>query len=467
MTSTKLFLQEDPSQWVHFPVSELFGLDPADLADVQLHWMQKRFTDLLPRLPVLQQHAAQQNVNEIRNLNAGAAALFTHTMYKSYPTALIEKKDFAGLTRWLQRLTTNDLSKVDMKGVDDIDGWLERLDQAGMFVFHSTGTSGNLSFFPRSKVEEPAWAEGTYKMLEAFTGQDMHGVHLPVFWPAYRGGRQAGMRLIEYFGPRLAGSEQEYHSLFDEKMSADFMAIAMRLKRARDRNDLKTMDLLKAAFMTKGAVLTLPAKRGKLTKEFFDMMMRDYKGRRVFLMAQATDLLDIARVGLQNGVRGLFAPDSVFLTGGGFKGQQVEANWREMLKEFYGINEVNMSYGMTELNVYNIGCKNGHYHVFPWNIPFVIDPVGGMPLPRQGVQTGRAGYFDTLAQTYWGGILTGDRVTIHFDEDCGCGWKGPFIDDNVRRFSELTGGEDIVSCAAVQTAYTDAAELYAELAVEQ
>jgi hypothetical protein len=113
-----------------------------------------------------------------------------------------------------------------------------------------------------------------------------------------------------------------------------------------------------------------------------------------------------------------------------------------------------MSYGMTELNTYNIACSKGVYHVFPWNIPMVLDP-DGTPLPRTGVQTGRAGYFDLLAQTYWGGILTGDRITVHYDEECGCGWKDPWIEDNIQRFTELMGGEDIISCAGVQSAYSD------------
>ena len=40
---------------------------------------------------------------------------------------------------------------------------------------------------------------------------------------------QAAMRLITHFGPALAGSAAEYHSLFDAPMSADFMSLAMRL----------------------------------------------------------------------------------------------------------------------------------------------------------------------------------------------------------------------------------------------
>ena len=177
-------------------------------------------------------------------------------------------------------------------------------------------------------------------------------------------------------------------------------------------------------------------------------------------MASATDLLDVAVDGLAAGQERVFASNSVLLTGGGFKGRQTISDWKDILKKFYGVDQVFMSYGMTELNTYNIACSKGVYHVFPWNIPMVLDP-DGTPLPRSGVQTGRAGYFDLLAQTYWGGILTGDRITVHYDEECGCGWKGPWIEDNVQRFSELMGGEDIISCAGVQSAYSDFMEYIA------
>jgi hypothetical protein len=282
----------------------------------------------------------------------------------------------------------------------------------------------------------------------------IRNTHLPVFWPAYRSGRQAGMRLISHFGTALAGSEAEYHSLFDAPMSADFMSLAMRMKHAQEHGDLTTMDKIKAIFKTKGEIVTLKARKAGLTKNFFDKMVREYRGRRVFLMASATDLLDVALEGIQNGESKIFAPNSVLLTGGGFKGRKEVPDWKGILQEFYGVDQVFMSYGMTELNTYNLACSKGVYHVFPWNIPLVLSNDGN-PLPRTGVQTGRAGYFDLLAQTYWGGILTGDRITVHYEEECGCGWRGPWIEDNVQRFTELMGGEDIISCAGVQSAYSD------------
>lgn len=448
-----------PETWTRLPVATLFSLSKDELEALQLQWAQRRFAELQDRIPALDSLAEKQGVKFIDSFETLATILFTHQVYKNYPFGFIERKQFAELTRWLNKLTAHDLSSIDLRGVTTIDEWLERLDEAGMFVFHSTGTSGKLSFFPRSQVEKEAWIEGTYAFLEAFMPR-IRKIHLPVFWPAYRTGRQTGMRLITHFGPALAGCEEEYHSLFDSPMSADFMSLAMRMKHAQDRGDLTTMDKIKAIFKTRGEIVTLKARKATLTRNFFDKMVRDYRGRRVFLMASATDLLDVAIEGIQNGQKEIFASDSVLLTGGGFKGRKEVPDWKNILQEFYGVDQVFMSYGMTELNTYNLACSKGVYHVFPWNIPLVLDP-NGDPLPRTGVRTGRAGYFDLLAQTYWGGILTGDRITVHYDEECDCGWKSPWIEDNVQRFTELMGGEDIISCAGVQSAYSDFMEYVA------
>ena len=456
---TNSILSGTPESWTRLPVQTLFSLSKPELDSLQLHWAQTRFQQLQERIPALDALAEKQGVKIIADFETLATILFTHQVYKNYPFAFIERKLFTELTRWLNKLTSHDLSMLDMRGVNTIDEWLTRLDEAGMFVFHSTGTSGKLSFFPRSQTEKEAWVEGTYTFLEAFM-PGIRNLRLPVFWPAYRSGRQASMRLITHFGPALAGSEAEYHSLFNAPMSADFMSLAMRMKHAQEHGDLTAMDTIKAIFKTKGEIVTLKARKAGLTKNFFDKMVREYHGRRVFLMASATDLLDVAVEGLAAGQERVFASDSVLLTGGGFKGRQTISDWKDLLKKFYGVDQVFMSYGMTELNTYNIACSKGVYHVFPWNIPMVLD-LDGTPLPRSGVQTGRAGYFDLLAQTYWGGILTGDRITVHYDEECGCGWKGPWIEDNVQRFSELTGGEDIISCAGVQSAYSDFMEYIA------
>ena len=76
-------------------------------------------------------------------------------------------------------------------------------------------------------------------------------------------------------------------------------------------------------------------------------------------------------------------------------------------------------------------------------------------MPREGVHTGRLALFDILAETYWGGFVSGDRVTLHWDEDCACGWKGPYIEDDITRFAEMEGGDDKITCAGSQAAYNE------------
>jgi hypothetical protein len=86
-------------------------------------------------------------------------------------------------------------------------------------------------------------------------------------------------------------------------------------------------------------------------------------------------------------------------------------------------------------------CSNGFFHFLPHTVPVMIDQ-DGVVLPRDGVHTGRLGLFDLLAESYWGGFMSGDRVTMYWDYECGCGWNGPRVDRDIARFAELEGGDD-------------------------
>ncbi|MFW9991828.1 MAG: hypothetical protein ACFFD4_07190 [Candidatus Odinarchaeota archaeon] len=442
----------EPETWLSKSLEENFSLDSSELETLQLYWIKNRFNTLKTSVPALQALVEKQGVTDFQEINDFSTVLFTHKVYKSYPLNLVEKNRFDQLTKWVDKLTAHDLSSIDMKGVKTIDDWLARLDENGMFIFHTTGTTGKLSFLPRSVKEKSVWINAFYKYLEALTGDlEIKNTKMPVFFPAYRTGRHVGARVLGYFGPELAGSEEEYHSLFNYPMSADFMSLAGRLRAAQARGDLKKLDMIRALVKSKGELIKMKKKRPQMMREFFNKMVQDYKGQRVFVMAPVTDLLQVALEGQKAGVSHVFAPNSVLLTGGGLKGFDAPDNWKQLLKDFYGVDRLYEGYGMTECISFNPICKHGNYHIFPWNIPFVLDEDGN-PLPRKGVQTGRIGFFDLLAETYWGGFLTGDKVTIHY-RDCGCGWKGHWVEDNITRFSDLSGEDDKISCAGSQEAY--------------
>ena len=132
-------------------------------------------------------------------------------------------------------------------------------------------------------------------------------------------------------------------------------------------------------------------------------------------------MYDIAKAGLERGVRNVFAPDSAILTGGGMKGVALPDDFMDVIKDFLGVDRIQIGYGFSESSTFHWGCSEGRYHVAPWVIPFVLDPDTSEPLPRTGVQTGRAAVYDILLRAHWGGVISGDEVTIDWDLQCPCG----------------------------------------------
>jgi len=78
-------------------------------------------------------------------------------------------------------------------------------------------------------------------------------------------------------------------------------------------------------------------------------------------------------------------------------------------------------------------------------------------LPRVGEHTGRAAVFDLMADTYWGGFITGDEVTASF-EQCECGRTTAHVASAIERFSEKKGGDDKITCVAAEDAHRAALE---------
>ncbi|MFX0181878.1 MAG: hypothetical protein ACFE95_02250 [Candidatus Hodarchaeota archaeon] len=444
---------EDPYSLVYATNSELFNLEPELVVKIQLVGVQKRFEHFFPRIKALKKLADEQGVERITSLDEIAKILFQHTVYKSYPLHLVEKHRYEKLTQWLDKLTTYDLSHVETSGCKSIDSWLERLEeQTELQVVHSTGTSGKLSFLPRSEAEMESFKNALYLFIEALTGVNPHETQIPVFFPGFRNGRQLAQRVLSTYGPMLAGSEEEFHTAMPGFMSADFMSLAGRLQAAKAKGELGKLQMIKALTYNKGELLKMKKNRPKLMKEFFENMITNYHGNQVFLMGPLVALIDTALEGEKEGLGNIFAPDSAIITGGGLKGQSVPDDWYERVCRFYGVKSIRDGYGMTETTGYCPSCEYDRYHIYPFHIPFIFD-INGNLLPRQGTQTGRFGFYDLLAESYWGGFITGDEVTIHWDDPCSCGRKGPWLEKKIQRYSEKQNGDDKISCAGAQEAY--------------
>jgi len=127
--------------------------------------------------------------------------------------------------------------------------------------------------------------------------------------------------------------------------------------------------------------------------------------------------------------------------------------------EFFGVPKLIQNYAMSEVMAGNKLCAEDRFHIEPWAILFVLDPATGAPLPREGVQTGRAAFYDLLAETYWGGFMSGDEITVNWTDPCPCGKTTVHLARQVERYGLQHGGDDKISCAAAADAH-DAALRY-------
>ncbi|MGT2458043.1 hypothetical protein ACU4GI_34835 [Cupriavidus basilensis] len=87
--------------WQHLPREEVDA--------IQLAALRRRFALLRDSVPVLKKLADAECVTQIDQLNDAVPLLFEHTVFKSYPPSLLEKRDSArsisGWASWSRRIS--------------------------------------------------------------------------------------------------------------------------------------------------------------------------------------------------------------------------------------------------------------------------------------------------------------------------------------------------------------------------
>lgn len=448
-------LAETPGAWSHFKFEDLLQLDKLEREKLQLDALKLRFERLKNRVPALEKLAAKQGVERIDKIADVLPLCFDHRVLKNYPLSILENRDFPKLTMWLNKLTMHDLTRVDLSGLKTIDEWLDRLTDFGMIIGTSSGTTGKLSFVPRSKCEWAAWRASYLEVNRASTGVDSSTTKLPAFFPGYRYGHQMMLKIVYQFAADMTGGLANYHTLYDSSMPSDLMALAGRLQSAEEKGEIERLGLDPALLEQRRKMLEQARRKVRDMEEWFGKLIEQYRGRQVKIGGPFSELYRVAKAGMDKGQRCSFAPGSVLIGGGGMKGyKDAPDNWEAIIKEFFGIERFSSMYGFSECIGHAPLCKHDYFHFLPYTIPMLLD-TDGNELPRSGVRKGRLAVFDLLAESYWGGFISGDEVTMHWDERCECGWGGPRIAKSIRRYSEMEGGDDKITCAGSAQAYNE------------
>lgn len=449
---------KDACDFIYMTIDEMFNTPFAEVEAVQLSTLQQRFETMRPVIAPLQQLATRQGIDRITKLEDAAPLLFGPKVLKSYPLSLLENNQFDKLTEWLNRLTTHDLSSVDVSGCDTIDGWLDKLEaQTPLRVMHSSGTTGKLSIIPRSLPEMAHLVETWFKYLEGFKdddyGEDIRalGGTVAMFLPTYRYGRHI-QRPLSIAYPEICGTEDQFICALPGKLSADLLTLGGRLAAAEAKGEVGQLSLNPGLLAKREELIAFQRRQPEYLDQFFKRML-DFAGRRVLVAGTWSTHLMATMAGEERGVSHLFAANSFPIAGGGKKGQAFPDDWYERICRFYGMPEMRANYGMVEMTGLMQQCRAGNYHPWPHQITYLLDLASGAVLPREGSQRGRFGFMDLAAETYWGGGLSGDMVTIAWDTPCSCGRQGPHVEPSIERLSEREGGDDKISCAGAQAAH--------------
>ena len=437
------------------PVGEINA--PRELTDAaQLEALKTRFAALRDEIPMLKKLADSQNIDRVEHVEDITPLLFEHTMYKSYPPSLLEKGQFQKITQWLNKLTTHDLTRVDVSECESIDAWLDVLDaETPVRVTHSSGTSGTMSFLPVAWSEERKLGEVRRAGMAAKepNGEmpELYMVH-----PWFKRGRVGQLRAVSMTLKHLLPDEEHLRTAYPLAFSSDVQYLSARLAAAHRQGTLDRIEISPYQEEKRQEYEALQAGLERHLAEFFSEIADELKGRRVYMGAVWNLLHNMAKAGLEKGFDGVFSPESVIITGGGAKGMVRPEGWMEDVKRFTGVSNLHEMYGMTEIMGTAWMCEEGHYHLPPTTIPFILDPDTSRPLPREGRVKGRAAFFDLGADARWGGFITGDEITIEWDAPCPCGRPGRYLVDGIQRYSEKSGGDDKITCAATEDSHREA-----------
>jgi hypothetical protein len=179
------------------------------------------------------------------------------------------------------------------------------------------------------------------------------------------------------------------------------------------------------------------------------------RNRPIMISGMYGQLFPLAEGVREKGFSGSdFNAENAMFVAGGLKGAALPDNYREYILETFNVGEQQMyqTYSMREINATFPVCSASRYHISPWVIILPLDVTGEQWLDAgDGEIEARAAFMDLSIEGHWGGIISGDKVTVSFGK-CACGHQGPTVGRDILRFADLPDG-DKISCAGSIDAY--------------
>ena len=433
-----------------------FDIPYSELQAVQIEALNERFQERKSRIKLLGHRASEAGIDAIHSCEDMVPLLFPHTAYKSYPESFLIDERWDRLAKWLGTISPYPIAPIETADIKGIDDWIVRLEAKGHFISCSSGTTGKSAMLIASAkdmawsrldtVNVFSWGSGvapTHDRRMIGTGPVAHVPKNIIIGEAQEAafGDPAKERFRPPIPPLTVGAMTKMVVL--RKKIADGTAKPEELADFERTSKERQETLDKALIVTAEALVK-------------------YRGDKLYIAGLWNALYQVAKLVREMGYSAKdFHPDNCIYVGGGLKRAQLPPDYQQFVHDTFNIpaNRNFQNYSMQELNSGMPKCQHGgRYHVPPWIVPFILNQEGDALLSQklsaphtEGEIEGRAAFFDLSLDGRWGGVITGDKISLDFSP-CACGHKGPSIRDNIVRYADIQG-DDKIGCAGTVDAY--------------
>jgi hypothetical protein len=426
-----------------------FDHAPAELLPMQLGAANERLQSQITSIGLLANRAESADIKEINEPEDLVPLLFAHTTYKTYAEGWLIEQRWDRMGKWLATVSTRAVDHLDADGVASLDDWIKRLETVGHYLSCSSGTTGkpailsctegDIELSARINSEALLWATGLQR------GEDRKFMGLG---PQFAAPREDAIKhaMVDAFSTRY----EPYQFGDGEPITVGSMVDMITLRRKLADGTARPREIAEFERIAaqRGADMDTSAKKA------IDAVI---EARDLPLLATGmfATLYQIAEGIRANGHGGEdFNPANAMMVAGGLKGAVLPPNYREYVLETFNVSEERLyhMYSMREINATFPLCHAGRYHISPWVIMLPLDESGEQLLiSGEDEIEARAAFFDVSLEGRWGGIISGDRVSVSSGE-CECGHQGPTVGRDITRYSDMPGG-DKITCAGSIDAY--------------
>jgi hypothetical protein len=423
--------------------------DPFDhtYAELEPLWIEafnERLVERREQIPVLAKLCEASGITQISALDEIIPLLFAHSNYKSYPTALVSRGKWSGMNAWLDTVSAQRVRDLDVEGVADQDEWIQRLHDAGHMVMATSGTSGKNSFLPGTRGDIDFSLRAIVPSL-----QWNFGVEPKQDRPVFILGPKYGPTRAPLYNRTMAeayGRPDARFFLTEEPLRISDITRMAALRKAIADGTAMPSDIAAAEQQATARAAQMDDRLAELIDKILEF--RNEPQIISGFWPQLWTMLETAR---SRGVpAGSFHPETVLIAGGGTKGATLPDDYQQQVLAFFGFGQERVlgGYGMSELSA-AMPRREGRCRIAPWVIPLILDREGATLLNRTDGETeGRFAFFDIALEGRWGGLISGDHVTA----DLG-GPSPAVLDGSIRRYTDLEGGDDKLTCAGTIDAF--------------